>query len=36
LGEKEVQAGKVTLRDMTGRTEELIPFATALDRLKRA
>ena len=36
LGEREVQAGKVTLRDMTGRTEELIPFATALDRLKRA
>jgi len=36
LGEKEVQAGKVTLRDMTSRTEELIPFATALGRLKRA
>ena len=36
LGEKEVQAGKVTLRDMASRTEELIPFATALGRLKRA
>jgi len=36
LGKKEVQAGKVTLRDMTSRTEELIQFATALDRLKRA
>ena len=36
LGEKEVQAGKVTLRDMTSRTEELIPFATAIGRLKRA
>jgi len=36
LGEKEVQAGKVTLRDMTSRTEELVPFATALGRLKRA
>jgi histidyl-tRNA synthetase len=35
LGEKEVQAGKVTLRNMTNRTEELISFATALDRLKR-
>ena len=36
LGEKEVQAGKVTLRNMTNRTEELISFATALGRLKRA
>jgi len=36
LGEREVQARKVTLRDMTSRTEELIPFATALSRLKRA
>jgi histidyl-tRNA synthetase len=36
LGKKEVQAGKVTLRDMTNRTEELVPFATALRRLKRA
>ena len=36
LGEKEVKEGKVTLRDMTSRTEELIPFATALSRLKRA
>ena len=35
LGEKEVQAGKVTLREMASRTEELISFATALDRLKR-
>jgi histidyl-tRNA synthetase len=36
LGKKEVQVGKVTLRDMTSRTEELIPFAAALGRLKRA
>jgi histidyl-tRNA synthetase len=36
LGKKEVQAGKVTLRDMTSRTEELISFASALGRLKRA
>jgi histidyl-tRNA synthetase len=36
LGEKEAQAGKVTLRDMTSRTEELISFAAAFDRLKRA
>jgi histidyl-tRNA synthetase len=35
LGKKEVQTGKVTLRDMTSRTEELVPFATALGRLKR-
>ena len=36
LGEKEVSAGKVTLRDMTNRTEELVPIGTALDHLKRA
>jgi histidyl-tRNA synthetase len=36
LGEREVQVGKVTLRNMTSRTEELVSFATALDRLKRA
>lgn len=36
LGKKEVQTGKVTLRDMTSRTEELIQFSTALGRLKRA
>jgi len=36
LGEKEVRAMNVTLRDMASRTEELVPFATALDRLRRA
>jgi histidyl-tRNA synthetase len=36
LGEKELQAGRVTLRDMTSRSEELIPFATAIGRLRRA
>jgi histidyl-tRNA synthetase len=36
LGEKEIQARKVTLRDMTSRTEEVIPFSAALGRLKRA
>ncbi len=36
IGEKEVRAGKVMLRDMTSRTEELVPIGTALDRLKRA
>lgn len=35
LGEKEIQASKVTLRDMAGRTEELIPLSVALDRLSR-
>lgn len=36
LGDKEVRAGKVTLRDMKSRTEELVPFAAALSRLKHA
>jgi len=35
LGQKEIQAAKVTLRDMTSRTEEMIPLATAIDRLVR-
>jgi len=35
LGQKEIQAAKVTLRDMASRTEEMIPLATAIDRLVR-
>jgi histidyl-tRNA synthetase len=36
LGEKEIQVGKVTLRDMANRTEEMISFPRVLDRLKHS
>jgi len=36
LGEREIKAGKVTLRNMTRRTEELVPFDSALSRIVHA
>jgi len=35
LGEREARAGKVTLRNMTDRTEELLPIDSALSRIGR-
>jgi histidyl-tRNA synthetase len=36
LGEKEARAGKITLRNMADRSEELLSLEAALDRLSRA
>ena len=35
VGEKELKAGAVTLRDMRSRKEELVPLAEALRRLTK-
>ncbi len=35
VGEKEVKAGAVTLRDMTSRKEELVPLSEAVGRMTR-